>query len=339
MMSMLNRDLFYYCHLFDSMGFIDIYSKQGLNDMPGEFPKPETQINVLKRYLHVLALLENEHDPEKWNASSLADLLSLDEIGEPLSDRAIRSYIEKNLESELGLRIDKKRGGRKTRLTDSIPKKNLLKIAGIYANFVTVDSTRDMILSKYLARHPNDGLWMLARIYFAGVETRKISFNYKPINSRKSYTFIVHPYHIIFRNNNLYLYAKKESNGDDSIFILNKISDLKVLDNKFYEPIPDRDTAFKDSLGSFIGKKYRIVIKYKKEIYDHIDQIISILDPKITELKDDGTYDFMAKFSASDDRYLCKQLFIFGNRVELVEPRELRDLMIHMLEESRGVYK
>ena len=219
-----------------------------------------------------------------------------------------------------------------------ISEKEMLKIAGIYSSFVVVDSTRDMILSKYLSKHPDDGLWIMARIYFASIESRKISFSYKPINVRKSYTFIVHPYHIIFRNNNLYLYALKESNGTESIFILNKISDLKVLDDRFNEEVPDRDSAFKDSLGSFIGKKYKITIKYKKEIFDHIDQIISILDPNITELKENDTYDYSATFNASDDRYLCKQLFIFGNKVELVEPKELRGLMIEMIEESRGVY-
>jgi predicted DNA-binding transcriptional regulator YafY len=37
--------------------------------------------------------------------------------------------------------------------------------------------------------------------------------------------------------------------------------------------------------------------------------------------------------------YLCKQLFMYGVKVEILEPKELRDLMIDMLKKSLSVYK
>ena len=58
--------------------------------MTKEFPKPDTQLNVLRRYLHVLALLQNNKDPEDWNGSTLADIISKEEAGDPLTDKNVR---------------------------------------------------------------------------------------------------------------------------------------------------------------------------------------------------------------------------------------------------------
>jgi hypothetical protein len=43
-----------------------------------QFPNPEGKINVLKRYLHVLALMQHiPENEETWNAGRLAELLSM----------------------------------------------------------------------------------------------------------------------------------------------------------------------------------------------------------------------------------------------------------------------
>jgi len=43
-----------------------------------QFPNPEGKINVLKRYLHVLALMQHiPENGETWNAGKLAELLSI----------------------------------------------------------------------------------------------------------------------------------------------------------------------------------------------------------------------------------------------------------------------
>ncbi len=253
--------------------------------MKDEFPRPETQLNVLRRYLHVIALLQNNKDPEDWNGSSLANLLSLEEPGGPLTDKNIRDYIKKNLEEELGLLIEKKRGSRRTLLADSLEGDRLRRIAAVYAGFVVADSTRDLVLERLIQKHPLDCLWLLARIHFAVVEKKKLRFDYMPNTARKAYTITVRPYHQVFRNNNLYLAALNEYNGVLSLFIINKIEKLTVLPDRFTEDIPSLDAIFADTLGSFIGKRHKIRIRFTRKVLTMIEQVISILEPKITEIE------------------------------------------------------
>ncbi len=304
--------------------------------MDKEFPKPETQLNVLRRYLHVLSLLQNKDDKPPWNASKLADLLSREKTGEALTNKTIRDYIRKNLEEELGISIKKKKGGRRTELVDKISPDLLKRIASIYSSFVISDTTRDIILERLIIKHPNDCLWMLARIHFSIVIKKKIRFEYMPNTERKAKKYTVHPYHLVFRNNNLYLVAKNEANGILSLFILNKIDKLIVANDSYTENIPELNDIFADTLGSFIGKRYNIRIRFTRKVLPMIDQVISILEPKITEIVKDELYE--ASFSTTDDLYICKQLFLYGKDVEILEPREMREIMISMLRQSMSVY-
>jgi len=303
-----------------------------------QMPDPEKKINVLKRYLHILALLQNsEKDPQDLNGSTLADILSLDEdFKKPLTDKNIRDYIQKNLKDELGINIDVHKGERRIRLSTFLEGEVLERVAGVYASFVIEDSTRNVILKNFIKNHPYDCLWVMARIYFASLERRKVSFDYRADKDR-IITNIAHPYHLVFRNNNLYLVCWVTATQRMYPLIVSHIDNLKVLDEYFTEDPPSVDVIFSDSLGSFIGKTYNVKICFTEKVHPRIEQILSILEPDIIET--DGGKNYEASFTVSDDYYLCKQLFLYGKEVEIVEPPEIRELMITMLEESLGVYR
>jgi len=299
-------------------------------------PDPEKTINVLKRYLHILALLQNNKDPRDWNGTTLADVLSLDEeFDKQLSDKNVRDYIQKNLRDELGIDIGMKKGERRIELASTLEGEVLERIAGVYSSFVIEDSTRNVILKNFIKNHPRDCLWIMARIYFASLERRKVSFDYRADRDRVIKN-TAHPYHLVFRNNNLYLVCWVAATERMYPLIVGRIENLKVLDEFFIEDPPSVDVIFSDSLGSFIGKTYNVKIRFTEKVYPRIEQILSILEPKITEITGERKYE--ASFSVSDDYYLCKQLFLYGKEVEIIGPPEIRDLMVRMLEESLGVY-
>jgi len=63
-----------------------------------KIPGPTDRINILKRYLHILALLQNNKDPQEWNGRTLASILFTDEDpNSKLNDKNIRDYINNNL--------------------------------------------------------------------------------------------------------------------------------------------------------------------------------------------------------------------------------------------------
>ena len=298
---------------------------------------PRTELAVLRRYLHVIALLQNSKDPIDWNAAKFADVISLDEENpDKLSDASILKYIKKYLVNELGLDLEIIKGSRRMELAESLNKKLLQQLGEVYTTFVVKDSSRTTVLKNLFNKHPLDGLWLLARIYFASLEKKKIIFSYKSAVSKEVREYKVNPYHLAFRNNNLYLVCRVHSDSNIISFIVNKIENLKVLNEFFEENVPEIDDVFKDTLGSFLGKKCHVKIRYVKDLHSQIDQIISNLKVEIKDVKGSNKYE--ALFTVTDDRYLCSQLFLYGDRIEIIEPVELRETMVKMLEESLGMY-
>ncbi|HSV97545.1 MAG TPA: WYL domain-containing protein [Spirochaetota bacterium] len=303
---------------------------------PTPIPNPETRLGVIKRCLHVLALLQNPADPVQWNAGSLADLLSMDEPRDPITDKAVRDYIQKYLVNEFGIEVTTVKGGRHTGLGIPLDEALQARMAAVYSGFVTKDTGRDIVLRKLMARHPHDGLWMLARVYFAALLKKKIEFDYTPATATGPRHYRVHPYHLVFRNNNLYLVCHSLSHNVTALFIFNRLCNLAVLDDEYPEDAPPVAEIFRDSLGSFIGRKYAVVLRFHKTLLPTMEENLSILEPDIGP---DGENHYRASFTVSDDRFLCKQLFMHGRSVEIVEPPDLRKTMIRMLKESMAVYR
>lgn len=305
-----------------------------------DFPNPDNQIKVLKRYLHVLALIQNDKDPVDWNSFSLADMLYNDEIDGKVTDKMIRDYLKTNLKKDLNIDIDTIKGGRRTRLKTAINHKMLTSLVGIYSIFVASDSAREKIIARYIKAHGNESLWLLARLHFAARDGNPVSFKYLSRSENKIKEYTVRPYHVVFRGNNLYLACRNLEAGKDVLFILSKIEpcSLKVkIDKIDFPPVPTVEELFSKSLGAFIGRKQKVVIRYTKNVSFYISDIIDCVDPKIKPLTGGG-YDFEASFEVADDLYLCKQLFTCGKEAEIVSPASMRLKMKGLLDESLGLY-
>jgi predicted DNA-binding transcriptional regulator YafY len=233
--------------------------------------------------------------------------------------------------------VETKKGSRRTRLSGKLTDDLYRQIAHIYSNFVTRDDAKDMVLARLIKKHPDDALWLMARLYFARKVKSVVTFEYRGNLRSSDKKYAIHPYHMVFRNNNLYLVGMNETGGNIQLFILNKVNRLEVTARKFTEPIPSVEVIFQDTLGSFRGKKYGVELHFDEALRPQIEEILSVLEPKIEPLKGGGR--FKASFLVSDDLYLCKQLFMYGSRVEIVKPKELRATMLDLLEQGLGIYK
>jgi hypothetical protein len=302
-----------------------------------EIPGPRTEFGVIKRYLHVLALLQNNKDPQDWNGNSLADLLSLDEAPDsPLGDKNIRDVIRKHLKDELGIEIETIKGGRRTELTGELEGELLRELLSLYSFFVVKDASRDVALNLLARKHPHDALWVMARLYFASLEQRVVEFDYTTNSGYRISRARFHPWHIVYRNNNLYLVGRLSAKEERWLIILNRVENLKILNEHFNDDVPPVEEIFKESLGSWIGEKKEVVIRFRKSLAPQIEQFLDVLEPDIRE---DGEEHLVARFTIADDIYLCKQLFLYGEKAEILEPESLRKTMKEMLEKSLGLYQ
>lgn len=307
-----------------------------------QFPNPEGKINVLKRYLHVLALMQHIPDNgETWNAGKLADLLSMDESRDSgISDSNIRKYIKDHIENELGIDVDRKQGGLVSTLAEDLDNETQLNAARVYSEFVIKDTTKDMILKKFIEAMPDRALWTMARIYFAVIERRMIRFNYTTNTGYKINNWKLCPYYFVLRNNNLYLAAWDPAQKKRLPLLAERIRDLTVLDktDSINWDIPEVDELFKDSLSAYIcdSGSIEMRIKYSEKIKNTVENIISILEPDIKQL-DNGWLE--SSFNISDYLYLCKQFVLYGKEVEILSPPHVRKAMTDMLKESLSVYE
>ena len=79
----------------------------------------------------------------------------------------------------------------------------------------------------------------------------------------------------------------------------------------------------------------KIRIKFSKRLKNNINDVLAGLDATYTE-KDDF---FEATFGASDTMSVCKQMFLYGDEVEIISPKSVRNEMIEMLGKAAKVYK
>lgn len=304
------------------------------------FPNPEGRISVLKRYLHILALLQTPAGSnETWNAASLARLLSLEEDQKDISDSHVRKYIKDHIEQELGISVDRTQGGLITALAEDLDADMQLEIARVYTSFVVKDSTRDMILQKFIAAQPHSALWMLARIYFAAIEKRMIECTYITADGTVRAHWKLCPCYYIFRNNNLYLLVYDVDMKKYLPLVAERIHNVTVLDAVYsidWE-IPPIDDIFATSLSAFIStdETVTVTIRYSQKVKNVIENIIATLSPHIQNENDWYT----ATFVISDYLYLCKQLVLYGKEVKIVSPQKVRQEMVQMLTESLSVYQ
>jgi len=307
------------------------------------FPNPEGKINVLKRYLHVLALLQHiPSNNEKWNAKKLADIIQLEEgYKKPFDDSLIRTYIRKHIEKELDISLDKTQGGWFTTFAQDLDRKTQLKIARVYADFVIKDTSRDVILERFIKAMPKTALWTLGRIYLATIEKRMIQLNYTTNSGYKIRYWQLCPYYLIFRNNNLYLVAWDPKQKKRIPLLAERIKNLIVLDKDQSIPwdIPPVEEVFKDSLSAFItnSEPVEMRIRYKKKAANIIETIISPLAPEIISVESGDWYE--STFHITDYIYLCKQFVLYGSDVEIISPKHVRKDMINMLKDSLSVYE
>ena len=298
-------------------------------------PNPKHSLGIIRRYFHVLSLLQNRNDIQEWNSNSLADIISL-ECDEPLSDKVIRDDIAKYIEGGLGLSVATKQGSPRSRLTGEIDDDTLQTLMMVYSGIVVSDMSRELAIGALIREHRDICLWLLARLHFAIAQRKKIQFDYTTAHNEKK-TIRICPYHLVHRENKIYLVGQSETEDMAHPYIVSKMKNLLVLDAGFSRSIPPLRELYQYSYSAFIwsDEPAKVRIRYKRDIGPWLRTDFSPLEPEITP---NGEWEEMS-FLVWDYEAVCRQLFFYGERVEILGPDEVRDTMIDMLTRSMSVYK
>ncbi len=308
---------------------------------------PKANYETVRRTLHVLALLQNIDDPMNVNATNFSEYMTEEALHlYPNNDdidvdqKSITRMADSHLIEEYKLNIEKPQGSRKWKLAEPLSRQlspdEIKWIAHLYLNYVVHDSARDMVIDVMMKEQPDIFLWVLARLYFASIMKQKVIVEYLKSGSDEPKEYTIHPYHLVFRENELYIILLDENRGIVKHFAVYRIKNLKIKDDSFQEKGPSAEEYFKDVFGAYTGEQtYEVKLKVKDDIVETVANVLSNLNLKI-EKQNDGSSLFT--FKNRDPRSLCKQLFFYGKKVEILGSNEVRKIMKEMINDVSGIY-
>ena len=235
----------------------------------------------------------------------------------------VKNYISENY----GLVIDFKRNGPSVILNNEsdpnaidniILHRQLLFRDTIQKVKNDFESTKDILSFSFDTKNKNSKY--LPNLVSAILERKKISFEYKKFNDDKISHYKVNPLHIKEYLNRWYLIAKSDK-SDHHVFSFDRIENLKISDSKF-KRIKDIE-IFKDTIGiNFSGRKIKVRIWTDKEQYPYFESLPLHNSQKLEEKTDNG---FIFSIEVTQNYELERWLLYYGNRIEILEPKDLRE--------------
>lgn len=169
------------------------------------------------------------------------------------------------------------------------------------------------------------------QIKMAILNNKPIEFSY--INSYGNYsTRIIEPMKLVYKGQTWYIYGFCRLKKEARVFRITRIKDLVVKNEKFIRRnIKDINmTPSKQMIENIVNLKLKFTKDVLYRIFDDFDQD-KIIDNQ------DGTYDVSIEFP--ENEWLYGYILSFGNSVEVIEPKYIRDIVLNKIKETIKLYE
>lgn len=166
------------------------------------------------------------------------------------------------------------------------------------------------------------------RIQAAIEESLEIEFYYYAPNGESKR--IIEPYILIFQWSSWYIYGYCKKRRDYRLFKLNRMQQIQITKEKFLpRPVPPLDFSSDRIFPTSIEAKAAFLPEAKWQLIENYG-----MDSFTT--KEDGRLYMESGFT--DKENLFYWLLSFGNQVELIEPKELREEFATFLKKIQKIY-
>lgn len=169
----------------------------------------------------------------------------------------------------------------------------------------------------------------LAMVQEAIEQNRLLSFAYVSQSSEGFRT--VAPYFIVFKWANWYLWGQNLQTNDCRLYKLNRLSDLKVTQTRFDPkpiPIPDMKPIKHGKNAVHFSALFDPSVKWR---------VMDEFSANQLQLEDNGQLLLTGEYS--DVQSLIQWLLSFGHQVQLLQPIEVRDLLISTVQKMIQNYR
>lgn len=176
-------------------------------------------------------------------------------------------------------------------------------------------------------------------VLFSFINEQKLQIEYKSPYSEKGGQRVISPLHMILYMGNWHLLAFCERKGDIRDFLLSRIKNVEILNEKiadeFKEKIDKRE-IYKNYGIFFKGEGEKVVLKFKGKSSRMVKEQIWFPGQKLSEDNEGNT---ILSFPVSDYRELKRDILRFGAEVEVLEPESLRGEIIELIDIMKKIYK
>lgn len=168
-------------------------------------------------------------------------------------------------------------------------------------------------------------------IKIAILNNKLIEFNYVNSFGSKSRRTI-EPMKLIYKGQTWYLYAYCRLKEDVRIFRITRIKDLVVMEEDFVRrKLKEIDmNSSKDTIDNMVTLKLKLNKEVLYRMFDDFDQEL-LIDNR------DGTYE--VNIELPENEWLYGYILSFGNYVEVIEPKYIRDIILNKMKETINMYE
>ncbi|WP_346931173.1 YafY family protein [Clostridium sp.] len=142
----------------------------------------------------------------------------------------------------------------------------------------------------------------------------------------------IEPMKLIYKGQTWYLYGFCKLKEEARTFRITRIKDLVIKKENFIRRnIKDIDTnPSKKSIENMVNLKLKLHKEVLYRIFDDFDQNLLIENQ-------DGTYE--VSIELPENEWLYGYILSFGNYVEVIEPKYIRDIVLHKMKETIKIYE
>lgn len=193
----------------------------------------------------------------------------------------------------------------------------------------------------------NEGIYYNVDIIHRAIcENKQMSFKYFDYNLNLEKTFrkegeryLASPFALTWADDNYYVVAYYEKYEDVSNFRVDRMESIEVLNSprSYLEEMKDFNLAayMKKSFGMYSGETVKAKLRFHNSLINVVVDRFG-KDVRITGRKEDH---FMVSIDVVAEQTFLAWLFMFGSKVEIMEPASLREEMRSGLLELSEVYK
>ncbi|MBC7252761.1 MAG: transcriptional regulator [Actinobacteria bacterium] len=163
-------------------------------------------------------------------------------------------------------------------------------------------------------------------------ENRSVTISYHSLSRDEVTERTVDPYGFLFRSNAWYLVGYCHLRGEIKIFKVDRILEAELLEETFQPP---EDFNIREYMGDawqvLRGEPREVAVRFSPQVAPYVKECIWHFSQRCRDCEDGGA---VLTFRVSGLSEICSWIMAFGGEAEVLEPPELRDMV---LERARGI--